>query len=246
MNPFQDKGNLRQPIGARLSEYLICQTIQYGLQKIYKNIDETRSSLNIMDELFRSQPEEFQKQAKEYIRTHPNITVDINYPRQSFVLPFISVVNGSGGQDPQMMFLGHETGMQFLGSETVRRQKGTGLACNTKVYVAAQDPLLCLVLHWIVFFILFSNVENLIKRDIHDLFMTDQDLQWTPEFYPNFCFISMWNLSYKSFFDYNLSEGAKKIIDLSLEVATGTTLYPGNPNEEGEDPLLTDVPDEDE
>ena len=245
MNPFQDKGNLLQPTGARLNEYLLSRVIRFGLQKIYQNIDDTRSSYNIMDELFRSQEEDFQKLAKEYIRTHPNIPVEINYPRSDLSLPWISVVNGSEGESQQLAFLGDEIGMQFLGEETVRRSKGVGLDCNTKIYIAAQDPLLTLVLYWVVFFILFSNKDNLTKRDIHVLSFSGQDLQFNQEIFPSFCFMKVWSLSYKSFFDYNLAEGAKRIIDFSLEVATGATLWQENPIVEGLTPTIVKVPSED-
>ncbi len=232
--------NLLAPAGARISEYPVRQLLSWGIKQIQTNADHPNPQINIIDELFRIQGSKWCKQFKKWLREHKNITVAVNYPQADFKLPWICVVNASDAENTGQAYLGDQLGRQELGVLggviSSRESLGTPLNTTLRVYIAAETPDETLFLNWICWFLIYSNKKGL--HDFYDMYnisLSSQDLKHDPELFPSFCYMKVITLQFGSMFDYSLPEEARKIVSLSLAVATdftaaaydGFTLTPG-------------------
>lgn len=211
-----------QATGLRMPEHAIRQLIGYSLRQIALAVDDLKH--NLIDELFARVPLDTRLQIKEWLRTHLNIPVVVNWPRDDQSLPFIAVVNESSVEADDALMLGNYGGTQVLGSgdsQTVREVRRLPDRNTSTVYVASDDPNLTAYLSALVRFIVVSNADDLTSYyDMHSLSVSTHDVKWDERFLPTFCYVRAMSMSYLTYFDYFVGEGAAKIVSLALMVAT--------------------------
>lgn len=212
-----------QAFGMRIPEFVIRQTIGYGLKKIRQSIDGPR---NLVDRLFRMVDEGSRKQLKGWIREHENIFTDVSWPRDDVSLPMVVVEPQSEEEDVSQSLLGDITGVVETGLFGDGRPTGTVTYASsqkhtTNVYVGAQDDRLTLFLYEIVKFIVLTNKRQLEEwYDIHNLIYSGQILERDEKQFPTHGFFRVLQLTYHTFFDFSGDEVAAKIVSLDLSVTT--------------------------
>lgn len=210
-----------QASGLRIPEHAIRQLISYGFAQVRKHVDDPKN--NLIDELFARLSDDVRKQIKSWFREHPNITTEVNWPREDIAFPFISVVNEGSTSDAEASMLGDYGGMHVIGSGAVqvaREVRRIADRNTTSLYIATEDPNLTLFLSAIARYIVLSNRDDLTKwYDIHDLTLSMQDVRWDERFVPRFGYIRVVQLSYLSYYDFYVGESTSKIVSLGLAVA---------------------------
>jgi len=210
-----------QPIGMRIPEHVFRQLIGYGLKQIRESLD---NPVNLVSELFAMTGEDVVAQVKSWLREHTNIFLGVSWPKDDVSLPLITVINQGEQEDVTNAFLGDATGAMEYGKfgdvrPSAREQRAIPMRHTTNIYVASQDDALTLYLYNIVRFILVSNKDALTQwYDIHNLVVSGQPLEFDEKLFPIFGYYRLLQLQYTTFFDYNLSEEAAKIVSLELLV----------------------------
>lgn len=211
-----------QPLGARIPEYVIRQLIGFRLAAIAADADRPQS---VIDELFAFWGPETIKQVKSFLREHPNIQVVVNWPREDQHLPYVAVVNQGEQEDSELSFLGDATGVARYGAvgvdgrQSIREQRGFGMRCNLDVIIATQDPVLTMVIHYLVKYVILTAKLLLEEHyDIHNLTVSGRDLSFDERMFPTFGYFKSVSLNFQTIFDFNLSEHAAQIVDVGLLV----------------------------
>jgi hypothetical protein len=209
--------------GARIPEFTIRKFIAFALKKISDDIDGATGKF--IEELFSLHGTATVNQVKKYLRDHANVQVVHNFPRPDQHLPVVAVVNG-GEKEGKDQFLGDHVGEAVygtLGNEGVpthtRQGFGVFLDNTTHIFVIAEDPTLVLFLSQILRYILFSASDDFNKfADMHALTIDMADLQWQQELLPEFAYMKVITMSYRTVFDVNTSL-VKTICEIDLEVS---------------------------
>lgn len=207
--------------GARIPEFFVRQLLGAELRHLRENIDQPDG---VLDELFRMYGAEALRQIKGFIREHPNIRVQVNWPREGQSLPWICVVNQGESEDREFAFLGDRggiarTGQLSGGRPTLKAQYVLGERRNLDVIVCTMDPDLTMFLHYIVKRTILVNKTPLTEFvDIQNLVLSGRDLQGDGVYLPTFGYTKSVSLQFQTTFDYNGAEASGALVSVGLRV----------------------------
>lgn len=206
--------------GAKMPEYTIRQLLGAVMRQLRETVDEPNG---ILDELFKSVGAEALRQIKGFVREHPNIPVQVNWPRHDLHLPWICVLNQGEQEEKDFAFLGDRGGTVTLGTfggrKTSRPQLIVGERRSLEIVVGTQDPDLTMYLHYIVKRAIFVNKMALIEHaDVQNLMVSGRDLSLDSSVYPTFGYFKSVSLQFQTTFDYNGGETAGAIVGVGLLV----------------------------
>lgn len=238
-NPALNQTALENRIGGmRLNELVIRQLLSYSLAEIKRTIDDPLEGGQVIDDIFlRNFGPDVTARVKTWFRGQGVVTVVCNWPREATPLPYISVIDAGHREATEgdaRAVLGD------FGGYGIREGEGTAVEIRVvplhwtiQIIVGTTDENLTMYLYWIVYFILFSNKDDLIKwYDIHNAMISGQDLKYNPEFLPTLCYAKMATLEYLTFFDipkrYHLirSVSLTSMIDSQTDGVRTTVVVP--------------------
>ncbi len=216
------------PLGLSIPEAVFYQLIGYSFKQIADTVGHPD---NLIDQLFARLRSETRQTIKDWFVAHRNITITLNWPRDSVGLPFIAVVTESEDEAEDLAMLGDYAGMHVFGTyeaggQTSNTNFKVGLDSNTSIVIVADDPNLVIYIGAVLRFIFLRNKEDLTRLyDVHTLTVSQQDLRWDERFIPTFAYMRMLSLRYKTFFGFSVSEKSSLITSLALMVST---MHEGN------------------
>lgn len=208
----------QQPMGMRIPEFVIKQTIGWGLKQIRDTIGKPN---NVINTLFAYLPDETRGQITSWLLNHENIWLDVSFHKDAEHLAMIVVEPQSEDEATEDALLGDLLGTAHF-SDSEAKQRGVPEKRTTTIYIASNDDRLTLFLYEIVKFILVTNKLRLEEwYDIHNLSLGGQVMAFDDERLPTFAYYRTMSLRYETIFDWSDLEEASKIVSLDLSVDAG-------------------------
>lgn len=206
--------------GARLPEYTLRQLIGSELRRYRESAGLASSPLN---ELFSRYPVAL-AQFKKFLIEHPNLQVQVNWPRNDINLPWIAVVSLEEQESSEDDFLGDHGGLLRTGEltgakQTVRALRVVSEHRHINVIIGTQDSDLTLFLHQLVKRTIHENKMNLIEWEaMHNLTVSGRDMALDTGELPSFGYYKAVSLQFQTTFDYNEGEQSALIAGVGLRV----------------------------
>lgn len=236
--------------GNMFFEPLLRQFVAYQLKQIAENVNDP--SVTFIDELFGRYGDDVRLQVKEWFATRPNISVEINFPREDSKLPFIAVVAAEENEKTNETLLDDHGGEMFIGgrsvtsssSQVVQTAYTTPLAEPddrpralqvrrlisipetrvTRLYIATDDVNLTLYLYTVIKALLVVNKLDFDKyAGARNLKLSGSDFDHKAELFPQFAYFKVLTLAYDMNFDVPLSPtGTIGGVDVSFTSTIGS------------------------
>lgn len=214
-------------------EETLRQFLAFQLKQLSQNA--ANPGVSFVDDLFSRMGANVRKQVKDFLTTHPNISVEINYPREDIKLPFVAVVNVEESEKSAEAYLGDDGGLMYMGERSVEASSsltfipnvyGEALAepdtrpratharqlisipeaCVTRIYIGAQEVNIVMYLYAIIKALVLVNKLDFDKYSgARNLKVSGGDLEQRPELFPTFAFFKVITLSYDMNFDVPVS-----------------------------------------
>ena len=234
--------------GAPAPEAVFRQFFAYNLFNLSKTVDEPDNTF--FEELFSQYGVGEVKRIKTWFRDHPNIQVNMSWPRQDVSLPYVSVVNaGEVEAEGEWRSWLDDYGGEANFGEYTRRLKSIPEKMTIQVLVGANDPQLTIYLTSVLKAVLLVNKEQFEKfANIHNLSYSIRDLDSMESLSPEFAYMKTLTITFDTTFDVPLDPVRTKIggVNVSLKAAYGFTVaVPGLKTDSGPASVV-DVPSSDE
>ena len=199
-NPVQESRGSRAPSVA------IKDLVGYWLGVIRENLNTSR---DVLPMIFRGHNSvEVVEQVRRYFRQHPNLNTQLGWPQGDPQLPFISVVLTSRSTADGESYLGNNVGTDYSDPQRPLTLYQVPKDCKISLICSTIDANFAVYLGEIVEWILRVNqTEMEAYLQIGCLTTTAQDVRWTQEYLPKFCYMHAITVSCRSQFDWAVEEG---------------------------------------